>query len=90
MRTSVRLCGAAVISAASLTMVAAPAFADSAGNNGVNLLNDNNISVAPIQACPGKLTVVGDLVTVLNSRTNSPNSVTCAQAPISDHSTPGS
>lgn len=84
MRTSVRVSTMAAI-AAGLMSLGAPAFADSTGNNGLNLLDDNDISVLPVQACPGKLTVLSDLIPVLNTTSNSPNNVTCGQTPIKDH-----
>jgi hypothetical protein len=83
-RTSVRVSTMAAI-AAGLMSLGAPAFADSTGNNGLNLLDDNNISVLPVQACPGKLTILGELVPALNTTSNSPSSATCTQTPIQDH-----
>lgn len=73
-------------------MVAAPAFADSAANNGVNLLDDDNVSVLPVQVCN-----TGEVVPVLShvvdllghSQSQSPNTNDCVNAPIVDHPTAG-
>jgi hypothetical protein len=69
-------------------MVAAPAFADSAGNNGINVLNDDNVSVLPVQVCNN-----GEAVPVLShvvdlfghSQVHSPDTTNCVDAPIVDH-----
>jgi hypothetical protein len=73
---------AAVVAGAGVGLMAmAPvANADSAGNDGVNIANDNNISIAPIQICGTTITAVGPLVEVL-----SPNRNTCVNAPLVDH-----
>lgn len=86
MRTSVRLCSAAAVSAAGLMMVAGPAFADSAGNNGINVLNDNKVSVAPVQVCGNGITadVLSDLISPADGIL-SPHTNNCATTPIVDH-----
>ena len=63
---------------AGLLALAPVANADSGDNDGVNLLNDNNISVLPIQACDTN--VVGKLV-----NQDSPEKVKCVNAPLTDH-----
>lgn len=86
MRTSVRLTIAASV-AAGLMSVGAPAFADSAGNNGINVLDDDNLSVLPIQVCNSGTT---DLLAIplhllSDNEGNSPHDVDCTNAPILDH-----
>ncbi|MBB5154122.1 hypothetical protein [Saccharopolyspora phatthalungensis] len=58
----------------------APAFADSADNDGINIGNDNNLSVLPIQLCGNNIAVLGAVVPVLSPQAN-----TCVNAPIVDH-----
>lgn len=91
MRTSVRLCSAAAVSAASLAMLAAPAFADSANNNGINVLNGNNVSVLPLSVCNGgQVTVLGIVAHALSDNNlQSPHGTKCVNAPIVDHPTVG-
>jgi hypothetical protein len=50
-RTPIRIGVLATTAAAGLMAFGAPAFADSTGDNGINLLNGSNLSVLPIQAC---------------------------------------
>ena len=66
--------------AASLMALAPVANADSADNDGVNILNDNNLSVLPIQACGNDIAVLGAVVEILNFE-----STNCVNAPIVDH-----
>ncbi|RKT83407.1 hypothetical protein SAMN05421805_105107 [Saccharopolyspora antimicrobica] len=66
--------------AAGLLALAPVANADSADNDGINILNDNNLSVLPIQACGNNVAVVGAVVPVLSPQLNS-----CVNAPIVDH-----
>lgn len=57
------------------------AFADSADNDGVNLLDDNNVSAVPVQACGNNVgAAIGVVVPVL-----SPQSSDCTNAPVVDH-----
>lgn len=87
MRTSVRVSTAAAI-AAGLMSLGAPAFADSHGDNGLNLLDDNNLSVLPIQVCnTGEIVpVLSDVVDLLgHPQSQSPDTNNCANAPIQDH-----
>ncbi|MBK0866672.1 MAG: hypothetical protein IJH84_23035 [Saccharopolyspora sp.] len=76
LKKAVVLAGAA----AGLMALAPMANADTADNDGVNLLNDNNASVAPIQACGSNAAVLGAVVPVL-----SPQSSNCVNAPLTDH-----
>nr|WP_246300735.1 hypothetical protein [Actinopolyspora biskrensis] len=62
-------------------MAMAPmASADTKGNDGINILNDNNLSVLPIQACGNDIAVLGAVVELL-----SPEKSKCVNAPIVDH-----
>lgn len=60
--------------------IGSPAFADSADNDGVNLLNDNNASVLPVQLCGNDVAVLGAVADVA-----SPENTECVNAPIGDH-----
>jgi hypothetical protein len=59
--------------------IGGPAFADSSDNDGVNLLNDNNVSVLPIQACGNNAAVLG-----LTAPIASPQNSHCVNAPIAE------
>ncbi|MEV4646919.1 hypothetical protein [Saccharopolyspora sp. NPDC049357] len=78
MRTSARLLGAAA-AATALMAVGGPAFADSSDNEGVNLLNDNNVSAVPIQACGNNVGVLGVAAPIA-----SPQHSSCVNAPITE------
>ncbi|MEU6270605.1 hypothetical protein [Saccharopolyspora shandongensis] len=79
MRTSARLFGAATAAAAMLA-IGSPAFADSHGNDGINVLNDNNVSVLPIQACGNNVGILAIVVPIASPQINN-----CVNAPIWDH-----
>ena len=66
--------------AAGLMALAPIANADSADNDGVNLLNDNNISAVPVQLCGNNVAVVGAVVPILSPQTSQ-----CVNAPVVDH-----
>ncbi|GAA3365763.1 MULTISPECIES: hypothetical protein [Saccharopolyspora] len=66
--------------AAGLMALAPIANADSADNDGVNLLNDNNLSVLPVQACGNNVAVLGAVVPILSPQTSD-----CVNAPVVDH-----
>ncbi|MGW1676511.1 hypothetical protein [Saccharopolyspora sp. NPDC002376] len=66
--------------AAGLLALAPVANADSADNDGINILNDNNLSVLPIQACGNNVAVLGAVVPILSPQLNH-----CVNAPIVDH-----
>ncbi|MCX2732158.1 hypothetical protein OOZ19_18125 [Saccharopolyspora sp. NFXS83] len=66
--------------AAGLMALAPIANADSADNDGVNLLNDNNLSVLPVQACGNNVAVLGAVVPILSPQTSD-----CTNAPVVDH-----
>ncbi|MCA1189951.1 MULTISPECIES: hypothetical protein [unclassified Saccharopolyspora] len=66
--------------AAGLMALAPIANADSADNDGVNLLDDNNISAVPVQLCGNNVAVLGAVVPVLSPQTSQ-----CVNAPVVDH-----
>ncbi|GAA2812242.1 hypothetical protein [Saccharopolyspora taberi] len=66
--------------AAGLMALAPMANADSADNDGVNVLNDNNVSAVPIQLCGNDVAVLGIIVELLNFENTE-----CVNAPVVDH-----
>jgi hypothetical protein len=60
--------------------IASPAFADSANNNGINGLDDLNVSAVPVQGCGNNVAVIGGTVPIL-----SPQGDQCVNAPVLDH-----
>ncbi|MEV4731302.1 hypothetical protein [Saccharopolyspora sp. NPDC049426] len=70
--------------AAGLLVLAPVANADSEDNDGVNVLNDNNLSVLPVQACGNNVAVLGAVVPIL-----SPQTAECVNAPVLDHPSAG-
>ncbi|MGI8310896.1 hypothetical protein [Saccharopolyspora hattusasensis] len=82
MRVSTRVAG--VVGTAALGMLAtgSAAFADSADNDGVNVLNDNNTSISPTQVCGSDVIRTGPALQLL-----SPQSNKCVNAPLVDHPT---
>ncbi|MEU5847625.1 hypothetical protein [Saccharopolyspora shandongensis] len=79
MRTGARIAGVAA-AAAAMMAIASPAFADSANNNGINLLDDNNVSAVPVQLCGNNVAVAGVVVPIASPQINN-----CVNAPIVDH-----
>ncbi|MEV0051685.1 hypothetical protein AB0H34_14440 [Saccharopolyspora shandongensis] len=79
MRTGARIAGVAA-AAAAMMAIASPAFADSANNNGINLLDDNNVSAVPVQLCGNNVAVAAVVVPILSPQINN-----CVNAPIVDH-----
>ena len=69
---------------AGLLALAPVANADSEDNDGVNVLNDNNVSVLPVQLCGNNVAVLGAVAPIA-----SPNSSECVNAPIVDHPSAG-
>jgi len=67
--------------AAGLLALAPVANADSVENDGVNVLNDNNVSILPTQLCGNNVALAGGVVTPIES----PQSSQCVNAPIVDH-----
>lgn len=81
MRIATRVAGAAGIAALGMATFGSTAFADTAGNEGVNLVDDNNISAVPIQACGNNIgAAVGIVLPIL-----SPQVSNCTNAPVVDH-----
>ncbi|GAB2659640.1 hypothetical protein GCM10027271_17920 [Saccharopolyspora gloriosae] len=76
MKKAVIVAGAA----AGLMALAPIANADSADNDGVNVLNDNNISAVPVQLCGNNVAVLGAVVPILSPQTSQ-----CVNAPVVDH-----
>ncbi|WP_243789934.1 hypothetical protein [Saccharopolyspora gloriosae] len=66
--------------AAGLMALAPIANADSADNDGVNVLNDNNISAVPVQLCGNNVAVLGVVAPILSPQTSD-----CVNAPVVDH-----
>ncbi|MHA6798488.1 hypothetical protein [Bounagaea algeriensis] len=76
---------AAIVSGAAAGMLAlAPmANADSMDNDGIGVLNDDNISAVPAQLCNNNVSaVVGVTAPIL-----SPQEASCTNAPVVDHPT---
>ncbi|GAA4856832.1 hypothetical protein [Saccharopolyspora cebuensis] len=73
---------AAIVGGAAAGMLAlAPmAHADSAGNDGVNILNDLNINAVPINLCGNNVAILGVIVPVASPQTSD-----CNNSPIVDH-----
>lgn len=81
MRIATRVAGVAGAAALGVLSLGSTAFADSADNDGVNLLDDNNISAVPVQLCGNNVgALVGIVIPVLSPQTNE-----CVNAPIVDH-----
>ncbi|GAA4850499.1 hypothetical protein [Saccharopolyspora rosea] len=66
--------------AAGLMALAPVANADTADNDGINLLNDNDLSVLPVQVCNSNVAVLGAIVPILSPQTGD-----CVNAPVVDH-----
>jgi len=80
-RIATRVAGAAGIAALGMATFGSAAFADTADNEGVNLVDDNNISAVPVQACGNNVgAAIGVVVPVL-----SPQVSNCTNAPVVDH-----
>ncbi|PRW64425.1 hypothetical protein [Actinopolyspora mortivallis] len=60
--------------------VGSPALADSYDNDGINILNDNNVSLVPIQLCGNNAAVLGIVAPI-----GSPQYTQCVNAPIVDY-----
>ncbi|SDR17741.1 MULTISPECIES: hypothetical protein [Actinopolyspora] len=68
------------IAAAGMMAMAPIASADTKDNDGINVLNDNNLSVLPVQLCNNDVAVLGAVVPIL-----SPSNAKCVNAPVVDH-----
>ncbi|MER7077350.1 hypothetical protein SAMN02982929_02620 [Saccharopolyspora kobensis] len=80
MRIATRVAGVAGAAALGVVTLGTAAFADSADNNGINVLDDNNISAVPVQLCGNNVAVIGAVVPVLSPQAND-----CVNAPVVDH-----
>nr|WP_217641360.1 MULTISPECIES: hypothetical protein [Actinopolyspora alba group] len=57
------------------------AFADTKDNDGINAVDDNNISAVPIQACNNNISaVIGVTLNLLTAQNSQ-----CVNAPVVDH-----
>lgn len=70
----------AVVASAGLLATGAPAHADRVGNDGLNIGDDNNLSLLPVQACGDDIAILGLILPVA-----SPEYTECANAAITDH-----
>jgi hypothetical protein len=73
----------AALATAGLLAFTPIAAADSADNDGVNVGNDNNVSLIPVQLCGNNVAVLGAVVPLLSPQVNE-----CVNAPIVDHPKP--
>ncbi|MEV6228154.1 hypothetical protein AB0L88_09830 [Saccharopolyspora shandongensis] len=81
MRIATRVAGVAGAATLGVLTLGTAAFADSAENDGINAVDDNNISIAPVQACGNNVgAAIGVVVPVLSPQANN-----CVNAPIVDH-----
>lgn len=81
MRIATRVAGVAGAAALGVVTLGTAAFADSADNNGINAVDDNNISAVPVQLCGNNVgAAIGVVVPVLSPQAN-----TCVNAPVVDH-----
>ncbi|SDK29596.1 hypothetical protein SAMN04487820_106193 [Actinopolyspora mzabensis] len=69
-----------VAATAGLLIAGTPALADSVDNDGINVGNDNNASVLPVQLCGNNVAVLGVVANVLSSQSSE-----CVNAPVVDH-----
>ncbi|MDI2032093.1 hypothetical protein QFW96_25960 [Saccharopolyspora sp. TS4A08] len=80
MRKTAYMAGALAVGTAGMVIGGTQAFADSTDNDGINIGNDNNTSVLPIQLCGNNIAILGAVVPVA-----SPQNVVCAaNAPIEE------
>lgn len=81
MRIATRVASVIGATALSTAAMGATAFADSLDNDGLNLINDNNLSLLPIQACGTDIAAVIGVIAPIGS----PEFVECNNAPVTDH-----
>ncbi|MGW3470582.1 hypothetical protein ACWDKQ_19475 [Saccharopolyspora sp. NPDC000995] len=85
MRIATRVAGVAGAAALGVLTLGSAAFADSADNDGINAVDDNNISAAPAQLCGNNVgALIGIVVPVLSPQVNN-----CVNAPMVDHAKAG-
>ncbi|MFI0468254.1 hypothetical protein ACH347_29585 [Saccharopolyspora sp. 5N102] len=81
MRIATRVAGVAGAATLGVLSLGTAAFADSAENDGINAVNDNNVSAVPVQACGNNVgAAIGVVVPVLSPQANN-----CVNAPVVDH-----
>ncbi|MCI2422050.1 hypothetical protein MOQ72_31925 [Saccharopolyspora sp. K220] len=81
MRIATRVAGVAGAAALGVMTLGTAAFADSADNDGINALDDNNVSAVPVQLCGNNVgALIGIVVPILSPQAND-----CVNAPIVDH-----
>lgn len=80
MRIATRVAGVAGATALGVMTLGATAFADSAGNDGIGALNEDNLSVLPVQLCGNDVNVIGANVPI-----GSDQETNCTNAPLVDH-----
>ncbi|GAB3544154.1 hypothetical protein J2S53_004386 [Actinopolyspora lacussalsi] len=81
MRIATRVAGAAGVATLGMMTMGTVAFADTKDNDGINVLDDNNISAVPVQACGNNVgAAVGVIVNLLSSQNSQ-----CVNAPVVDH-----
>ncbi|MGI8307968.1 hypothetical protein [Saccharopolyspora hattusasensis] len=81
MRIATRVAGVAGAATLGVLTLGSAAFADSADNDGVNAVNDNNISAAPVQLCGNNVgALIGVVVPSVSPQVNQ-----CVNAPVVDH-----
>ncbi|SDP93213.1 hypothetical protein SAMN04487905_11452 [Actinopolyspora xinjiangensis] len=73
-----------VAATAGLLIAGTPALADTVDNDGINVANDNNASVLPIQLCGNNVAVLGVVANVLAAQSSE-----CVNAPVVDHPSTG-
>ncbi|WP_207954674.1 hypothetical protein [Saccharopolyspora elongata] len=81
MRIATRVAGVAGAATLGVLTLGTAAFADSADNDGINAVNDNNVSAVPVQACGNNVgAAIGVVVPILSPQANN-----CVNAPVVDH-----
>jgi len=73
-----KTCFVGAVAAGAGLLVSAPAMADTGGDDGVNIGDDNNVQLLPVQLCDAN--VIGKVV-----NQESPDEVDCSNAPMVDH-----
>lgn len=80
MRKTVSVAGVVATTAGMMAVGGGAALADESGGDGIRVLDDTNVEIAPIQICNTEINVVG-LVAPIGSAAETE----CSGAPVSDH-----
>ncbi|GAA4886558.1 hypothetical protein [Saccharopolyspora cebuensis] len=81
MRSAARVAGVAGVAALGAMTFGGTALADTAGNDGINLLDDNNVNAIPIQLCDNNIAAaIGVIIPIA-----SPQASDCNNSAIVDH-----